>query len=343
MPRPRAHRHYLTIAKEEALLACDLYNQRRRSRNLEAFIVHMSIAWLNLFLAMCARSGIDCCYRDGRRLQRVDGEAKAWDITKCLNYFFPNANQPIRANLTFFIRLRNKIEHRFSEKQRRHLEPIVAAKAQALILNFEKTLVEEFGSNHSLGDYLRFPIFLSSLTSYALEAIKTVYSQVPRDLKTFIETYDEAQDDAVRKSEAYEYRIYLMPKVSSKGKADLAVEFIDVSKAPPEQVETIERAQVIIRERKVPIANINMLKASEVVSRLQQVFSAFKMHMHVWAWKRFKVRPSYKSDDPAHTDTAYCVYDRAHGDYVYTEAWVTKLKDELKVDPGAAIRSWSLQ
>ena len=38
--------HHLQASKQEALLAVDLYNQSRRERRLEAFVVHMHMAWL---------------------------------------------------------------------------------------------------------------------------------------------------------------------------------------------------------------------------------------------------------------------------------------------------------
>ena len=36
----------------------------------------------------------------------------------------------------------------------------------------------------------------------------------------------------------------------------------------------------------------------------------------------FQVRPPKSSDDPFDTNTKYCHYDDAHGDYVYQTAWV---------------------
>lgn len=46
--------HWRTIldgARDEALLAVDLYNQPRQPRRLEGFLVHMHIAWLYLLQA----------------------------------------------------------------------------------------------------------------------------------------------------------------------------------------------------------------------------------------------------------------------------------------------------
>ena len=321
------------------MLACDLYNQRRRERNLEAFIVHMSIAWLNLFHTICLKQRIDFRYRKGRRIERVDGEPKTWDLERCVRHCIPATDDPVRANLEFFIRFRNKIEHHFSERQMRNLESLVAAKVQAYVLNFEKLMVAEFGIEASLGENLRFPIFLSSLTEDAVEAAKALYEQVPRRIRGFIDEYDESQSDEVRQSEAYEFRIYLMPKTSSKAKADLAIEFVDLTKMSNEQRGAIENARVIIRDRHVETLNIDRLKAGEVVERLKETYPFFNMSHHVLAWRYYRARPPSNAGDPARTDTRYCVYDRAHRDYLYTGAWVAKLKEELRAEAGV-IQRW---
>ena len=341
MARLRRHIHYVRIAREEALLACDLYNQRRHARNLEACIVHMSIAWLNLFHAVCIRDGIDYYYRKGRRIERIDGEPRTWDLAKCLRYFISDPQSPVRANTEFFIKFRNRIEHRFTQRQLASLEALVAGKVQALFLNFERMLVDEFGKAESLREALRFPIFLTSLTDDAVDAVKRVYSQVPKSAKTFIEQFEATLNDAMLSNAAYDFRILLVPKASSKARADLAVEFIDKSKLTIEELKAVESATVIIRDRHVEAANLDRMKAGEVVQKVRGVYQAFSIQRdHVIAWKHFRIRPATKSADPMKTDARYCVYDRAHKDYLYSEAWVEKLKAELASDPAQKIESW---
>jgi len=43
----------------------------------------------------------------------IDGERRAWDLAESVKKYFTDPNSPERKNLEFFIRLRNKIEHRF--------------------------------------------------------------------------------------------------------------------------------------------------------------------------------------------------------------------------------------
>ena len=52
-------------------------------------------------------------------------------------------NDPIRANVEFFIGLRNQIEHRFED----YVLAITAPEAHACIINFEAELTRRFGSS----------------------------------------------------------------------------------------------------------------------------------------------------------------------------------------------------
>jgi Domain of unknown function (DUF3644) len=69
-------------AKEEALLAIDLYNRPITPRYFEGFVVHMHIAWLYLLHAIFEREGIDYRHwdKERKRIVRVDGEYKRWEL-----------------------------------------------------------------------------------------------------------------------------------------------------------------------------------------------------------------------------------------------------------------------
>lgn len=317
--------HDLRAAREEALLACDLFNDRRE-RNLDAFLSHMFRAWLHLLRAIAAK-------------EHRGKEASRGDLSTLLTHYVPDAADPLRANIEFLLGLRARIEHRFSRKRLQIIEVLVSGKLHALLLNFERTLTAEFGERQSLASALRFPIFLSSLTEASPELLERTYEQVPHSVLRFIETFEARLSGAVRISEAYDFRIYLMPKASPAGR-DLPVEFVDVSKLSAQEAEAVENARVIIRDRHVEAINVNRLKASEVVSRVQEIFPAFSLYYHTLAWRHFGIRPHGNAPDPAHTDATYCVYDRAHRDYLYTEAWLERLKSALDGSPEAVVASW---
>ena len=317
--------HDLRAAREEALLACDLFNDRRE-RNLDAFLGHMFRAWLHLLRAIAAK-------------EHWGRDAAAGDLGALLARYVPDSADPLRANIAFLLGLRERIEHRFSRTRLQTVEALVSGKLHALLLNFEKTLTAEFGERQSLASALRFPVFLSSLTHESPELLERTYENAPHSVLRFIDAYESRLDPAVRVSEAYDFRIYLMPKASPTGR-DLPVEFVDVSKLSAQEAEAVENARVIIRDRHVEAINVNRLKASEVVSRVREVFPLFSLYYHTLAWRHFGARPQGNAPDPARTDAAYCVYDRAHRDYLYTEAWVERLEAALDGSPEAVVASW---
>jgi hypothetical protein len=157
--------HMLQGSKKEVLLAVDLYNRPSDDRRLEAFVVHMQIAWTYLLHAKFERDKSDYWYRDAKtkRRIRVEGDFKTWELARCIKQVFPNQEHPVRRNVEFFIGFRNKIEHRYEAL----LESVVAGKCQSLIMNYERLLVDTFGAQEGLADQLRFPVFLSSLSDHA--------------------------------------------------------------------------------------------------------------------------------------------------------------------------------
>src|SRR5262245_9545797 len=96
----------------EALNAVEFYNRPASRRPLEAFLVHMHIAWLYLLHGEFLRAGINYHYRDPKRPTRyvkVDGERKSWDLEKCVRERWPLETDAVRKNLELTVRLRNRI------------------------------------------------------------------------------------------------------------------------------------------------------------------------------------------------------------------------------------------
>jgi hypothetical protein len=211
MGRRARYKHFIEAAKDEALLACDLYNERRRSRNLEAFFVHMCIAWNNLLQAVFERDDVCYFYReaDGRRFKRVDGEKKSWDLQQAISRYITDTKNPVRCNVEFFIGLRNKVEHRLDETQQRAVADLVAGKSQSLVRNFEAVLVAEFGSKESLAEQLQLPLFVTSLTDDAVKAIKSIRARIPKGVVSYIEQFDATIGDEVAGDPTYEFRVIL--------------------------------------------------------------------------------------------------------------------------------------
>ena len=332
MGRHRREWHILQAAKHEAVLAVDLYNRPLLDRSLEAFTVHMNIAWTYLAHALFTRDGLDFRYRDDRgRFQRVDGgQIKTWELSRCVKELYPHINDPVRRNIEFFIPLRNMVEHRYAHM----LEAVIAGRAQSYILNFEHKVIAEFGVPESLASVLRLPVFLTTLTEDATEGVKHAYNLLPTRMRNFISSYDDQLPQEVRDHPAYEFKIYLLPKTSSRRTADAAIEFVRLEDLPDELRGKIEEVRVIIRDRQVPTANQGNMRpkavAVAVQARIPFRFSHYTHHGR--AVKHFGVRGT----GPTSTDGRYCVYDEANDTYLYTRAWVEKLVHECSTAEGFA-------
>ena len=125
MARPAAWRYTLDEARRQALVAIDFYNRPGDRRSFSDFIVHIHLAWQNLLHADRMKRNAEIFYREsgGRRLfkRNPDGSKKTWDLSQCVKHEFKD-NDPIKANIDFFIGLRNHVEHRFQDSppRRKH-------------------------------------------------------------------------------------------------------------------------------------------------------------------------------------------------------------------------------
>lgn len=329
-PRPRWW-HVLQSSKNEAVLAIDLYNRSGHQRQLEAFIVHMSLAWLRLFQAKVELDSGDLYTRDkrGRRVRAEDGDWRMKPLDRLTAELLPE-NDPRRVGLEFFTGLRNKIEHRYE----RDIAALVAGKTQAHVLSYERTLVEWFGPEESVAQELRFPLFLSSITDDAVEAVKRVAARVPRHVRQWVYDFDANLDPAIASDQAFDFRILLIPQTGTKTTADTAMTFVRLEDLDAGQRAVIDQAQTIIRDKQVPVANLDKYIATEVAREVaKRLGHTFTVTEHTAAWRHYAVRSALDGKaQPEATDPRYCVWDRIAKRHVYTSAWIKKLATEL-ADP----------
>jgi Protein of unknown function (DUF3644) len=316
----------LDASKEEALLAVDLYNQGNRSRRLEGFFVHMHMAWLYLFEAQYQRDKKDYHYRlPNGQFERIDGEPKTWELAKFVKDEFSDSD-PVRRNIELTIALRNKIEHRFEDAT----TLATAGYAQALLLNYEENLTARFGAAHSLATQLRFPIFVGTLTREGAVRMADTQQKLPKATRDFLTQFEQGMSPSITQDHRYEFRVRLIPKLGTKTDADLALTFVresDLSEDERLLIESLERSgTVIVREQIRSVSNENHLTPTQAAAAIEaRIPFKFKIHHFVRAWKKEAVRPLNGDAHPERTKQDFCLYDRLHNDYVYTEAFVDKL------------------
>lgn len=314
-------------AQQSATLAVDVYNRPATQFRTEGYIVLMVVAWTAALHAIFERDGVDYIDRDQNGDPVMIGEdQKARAIGDCIRERFGDGTPPVRTNLEFIIGLRNKIEHRYVPS----IDVHVAGECQALLLNLERLLSDEFGDYYSIADSLSVPLQTSILRNTArVSALRQLQAHHYDEVMEYIEDYRSELPDSVYSDPSYSFRVYLIPKVGNhESSSDIAFEFVKYDADKPEDMEALRHQVTLIRDRQVPVANPGMHKPSGVARQVaERIGRCFSGHHHVLAWKCYGVRASGVQPDQCKPE--YCQFDSVHKDYIYTDAWVDFLVDKL--------------
>ena len=263
------------------------------------------------------------------RYIKVDGDPKHWDLATCLAEYFGGNNPPERANLAFLLGLRNKIEHRHLP----HLDASLYGECQAALMNLEEMLVQEFDNRYALTEQLAVSLQFSQLIpEEKRSASRKFASRAATSVTDYTERFRGNLPVAVLNSMKYSFNVFLVPKVVNRqNAADAAVQFVTVDEANSDELERLDKLNVLIKEKHIQVANLHLLRPKQVVQDVsaKRPGLRFTMGMHTESWKELNVRPTSDSKTPEKTDSKYCVYDRAHRDYLYTPAWVKLLVKRL--------------
>ncbi|MDY7107958.1 MAG: DUF3644 domain-containing protein [Planctomycetota bacterium] len=337
---PQNVRDNLEKCRSAAIAGVEVYNRPGPRFRTAHYIVLIMIAWTALFHAIFYHRSRRPWYRTrtsgsgrGIRYQRIDGEPKHWDLAECLKQFFGDRHPPERKNLEFLIGLRNKIEHR-------HLPEFDAplyGECQAALLNLEQLLADRFGAKYVLAEQLAVSLQFSQLIPEEKKrAARSLASASANSVREYVEKFRGSLPAAVLNSMRYSFNVYLVPKVVNReSAADASVTFLRPDEADDEEVERLEKLNVLIKEKHIPIANLDLFRPQQVVDEVQlRVSHRFTMADHTDAWHHFSARPVAGAGRPERTRSEYCVYNKVHGDYLYTRPWIEMLVREMGTAEG---------
>ena len=326
----------LSMAQQEAMLAVSLYNDPNLPRSFEGFVIHMHLAWLYLLQAEFKKSKTDFRIPDPKlknRYIKVDGEYKSLDLQAMVKKRWAGqAQDPVVANIEFFIKLRNKIEHRHRVIDEAVMREVMG-QSHALLLNFEEELSAEFGAAYSLAYKLRFPVFIGTFTTSSQETIRRLRGKIPEGLGEFIAEYESQLDEDILASEKYSIRLTVKLD-RARSNPDLVLTFINESDelfpAVEEGSAGSARATVIRSVKRQAVINLNEMKPGVVVAKVQDgIPFQFSMHLLQKAMIYFDIKAGKTAPDPSVTKEDYCLWDAAHKDYVYKQNFVDLLIREL--------------
>jgi hypothetical protein len=343
MPRGLPHNVKLCLNKstDSALLAVELYNKPAIKFKSGGYIVLMVIACTSLFHAIFYKRGIKPYYKDalGHRFLRVDNDFKYWELKQCLiEYFKTDTNNPIRKNLEFFIKIRNKVEH----KSLPEIDSNIFGECQALLFNFDRLLDIEFGSKYCIRESLTFSLQLFPSYQYLKDSFEP--NKDSKEVLKFIEAFRSSVSNEIYESGQYAFKAFLVQVANHQAQDTLPVQFLPYDKLTEDEKNNVKRVVTLIKVKKheTVISNKDLLKPGEIVKRIQiglgnlkidkngKLRDKFVMDTHTRCWKKYKIRPETGCADPEQTNKDYCVYDEAHEDYLYKPLWVDFLIKKLK-------------
>lgn len=337
----------LEKAVDSALLAVEIYNKPAIKFKSGGYITLMVIAWTSLFHAIYYKRKVKPIYKlKNGRFKRVNGELMFWELKKCAEEYFDNfSTNPVYNNLNFFIPLRNKIEH----KSMPEIDPNIFAECQALLLNFDELIQNEFGEEYCLKESLSFSLQLFP-NKGTLNSIN-INNKSNKDVIDFITNYRTAIDANVQSDSKYAFKAYLIQVSNHNSQDAMPVQFIHYDKLEQNEKEELQKFVTMIKYKNIPTSNHNLLKPSDIVKLVQEGLGNKKINVinrlngnvlketdeftigtHTLCWKKYKIRPESNVESPEITNPKYCIYDSLNNNYGYTQKWADFLIEELKID-----------
>jgi hypothetical protein len=328
MARPPAWRRTLNEARRQVLVAVDFYNRPGDRRSYSDFVVHGHLAWQNLLHADRTRRNLEIFYREAgpRKVfkRNPDGSKKTWDLSQCLKHEFADQD-PIRANIEFFIGLRNYIEHHFQDS----LLAETAAEAHAYIINFETEMTRRFGAEETLGRELKFPVFVQSLSPARYDEQRTLRKLIPAATSTYITEFRNGITTSVAEDERFAYRLLLLPMKGPKTEADMALNFVHQDDLTEEEVRELIGAEgsVIIAEKyREAVHGDEMLPKAAAAAVESRIPFSFGVNDFTRLRKTWEIGPPRTgSREQLAKSPGYSVYSPAFSQFVYRPKLVDRM------------------
>jgi len=327
---------------EAAILAVEIYNKPRVPFRVQSYVSLMIIAWTRLFHTYFKKNiGEKYYYKYGNKYITVDGDRKTWELKTCMEKY-GKLSEPARLNLEFFIKLRNKIEHRHVDNK--ELEVNIYGECQSLLYNFETLLVLLFGESCTLNASLAFSLQFSMFKNKEKDlAIRNAITGEMKDIIRFVDTYRSGIRDQEFHSQEFSIKLLQIPKVANCSRSSLAVEFVKWDDLSETQKSEISKITAIIKEKEI-IKEVIVEK--EVIVDREKIITKYvarkdchkpgqiteiinkqlpdEQKINITDLRNlakiFRIRPFWNIEpgETITTNEKYCIYDKAHKDFLYS-------------------------
>ncbi|MGL4502061.1 MAG: DUF3644 domain-containing protein [Planktothrix sp.] len=276
-------------SREAALAAVQIFNNPLITFKSEIFIVIMCIAWTYLLHAYYRKNAISYVYfTQGKKRKKYHktktGSKKHWELERCLNCDESPIDKETANNLRFLIGLRHEIEHQMTTK----IDNYLSARFQACCLNYNDYIKKFFGNDKGIENYLSFSLQFSSLSENQVNTLEKA-TELPENVKRFIEGFDGKLSEDEYNSPKYAYRVIFIAKLTNhKGQADRVIEFI---KADDPLAQNINATYTVIKDTEKK----KFLPKDIVEQMNNKGFTKFKIQHHTDLWKTSKARDPNKN------------------------------------------------
>lgn len=269
----------LQKSRESVLTAVQIFNNPNVQFKSESFIVLAIIAWTYLLHAYYRSQRIEYRYFQiiGSRRKfdmTKQGAHKYWELERCLNDDKSPIDHITASNLRFLIGLRHEIEHQMTTR----IDDLLSARFQACCLNYNHYLKELFPKQEGIEKYLAFSLQFSSLSEKQIDQLSE-YKDLPKNISSYIEDFDQSLDEADFNDSKFSYRVLFVPKTANrKGQADRVIEFVD----PKSDIaKGLSKEYWAIKDREKP-----KYLPSRICKDMQALgFKRFTQHHHTLLWK----------------------------------------------------------
>lgn len=264
-------------AREAALAAVQHYNNPTSIFRSGNYIILMVIAFTSLFHAIFKRDKVN--FEDATRKTK-NGKPYLWDAERSVNYYatyyktkiVKSELAAIVKNLELMVPIRNDIEHQFMPE----LDHFIVGHCQAMLMNFERILIEEFTNYYTLNTSLSLALQFSTQRSVDVaNSLKRFQSDEFQELRKEITRFHASLPLDIYTNPSFAFKVYLIPKIGNHpNSSDVAIEFVPLHKIDPLKVAELENSIIAIKEEKVEVlkdtGKTHPYLQSEVVDKLQK-------------------------------------------------------------------------
>lgn len=278
----------LTKSREAMLCAVQIFNNPNIFFKSESFIVLSNISWTYLLHAYYREKKVNYRYYEQKaKRKKYDktkkGAFKYWELERCLKDENCPINKITKLNLFFLIGLRHEIEHQMTSR----IDDFLSARFQACCLNYNYYIKKLFGEEFGIDKHLSFSLQFSSISDEHAEQLNE-FSELPKNIASFINDFDNSVPDEEFNNPQYSYRILYVPKIANKkGQADKVIEFIPASSP---EAQGINKEYVLIKDREKP-----KFLPKQIIERMKALgYKKFEMYQHTQLWKSLSAKEESK-------------------------------------------------